>query len=191
MIKYGIQGGVGSFNEEAARYYFEKNSPSDYEIKYLYTSENVLKAIDDNEIDFGQFAVHNSTGGIVQESLQAMASHKFRIVDQFQIKISHALMIMPDAEIEQVDTFMSHPQVFAQCKSTLVHKYPNLKLVSGEGEMVDHANIARALSRGELDKNIAVMGSKVMAEIYDLKVVAENLQDQKENYTSFLVVKKI
>jgi prephenate dehydratase len=85
---------------------------------------------------------------------------------------------------------MSHPQVFAQCKTTLPEKYPELKQISGQGELIDHANVAKQMAAKKLPKNVATMGSKVLAELYGLKIVEDNLQDAKENYTSFLVVSR-
>ena len=86
---------------------------------------------------------------------------------------------------------MTHPQVLSQCKKTLAEKYPHLKLTSGSKELVDHALVAKRLAEGKLPKNLAVMGSKVLAKIYDLKIIEDNLQDSQENYTSFLLVKRI
>ena len=100
-------------------------------------------------------------------------------------------MIRKDATLKEITTIMSHPQVFAQCKKTLVQKYPNLTQTSGEGELIDHALVAKQLSEGKLPKNIATMGSKILAELYDLHIVEDNLQDLNENYTSFLLVGKI
>lgn len=190
-ITYGIQGGIGSFNEEAIRFYIEREKIGAHKILYLHTAENVMRALHEGEIDRGQVAIHNSVGGIVGESVHAMAAYKFKIVDEFAIKISHALMIRKDADMSEIKTIMSHPQVFAQCKDTLAKKYPHLKLFSGEGERIDHAVIAKELGEGKLPKTIATMGSRTLAEIYGLNIVEDNLQDAKENYTSFLQVARI
>jgi len=191
LMTYGIQGGKGSFNEEAIFYFLKRGEVSNYKIKYLYTSENVLDSLHKGEIDRGQFAIHNSVGGIVEESIQAMARYKFNIVDQFAIKISHSLMIRNDANFSEVNTIMSHPQVFAQCKETLSKKYPHLKQTSGKKELIDHAVVARYLSQKTLPKHIATMGSKILAKLYGLKIIEDNLQDARENYTSFLHVARI
>ncbi|KKR29968.1 MAG: Prephenate dehydrogenase [Candidatus Woesebacteria bacterium GW2011_GWA1_39_8] len=189
-ITYGIQGGRGSFNEEAMNYFLDKSQTKKYKIKYLYTTEAVLSALHAGVIDRGQFAIHNSVGGIVGESIEAMAKYKFKIVEEFAIRISHTLMIRSDARIGEVDTIMSHPQVFAQCKKTLSEKYPMLKRISGKGKLVDHALVAKKLSEYKLPKSIATIGSKVLATIYNLKTVENNLQDAKENFTSFILVER-
>ncbi len=189
-LTIGIQGGKGSFNEEALLYWLHRSGISDYKIEYLYTTEKVLAALHAGNIDRGQFAIHNSVGGIVEESVEAMAQYKFKIVEEFAIKIAHALMIRNDAEYSEITEVMAHPQVFAQCKNTLPQKYPHLKLTSGEGELIDHANVAKHLAAHKLPKHVATMGSKVLAELYDLKIIEDNLQDARENYTSFLLVSR-
>lgn len=190
FLTFGIQGGKGSFNEEAIHYYLKKTKIAKFKIKYLYTSENVLKALHRGDIDYGQFAIHNLAGGIVGESIQAMANYKFKIIEEFAIKISHALMIRRDVKFSQVSTIMTHPQVLAQCQGTIQKKYPNLKQTSGEKKLIDHAVVAKYLSEGKLPKNIATLGSKVLAEIYNLQIIEDNLQDAKENCTSFLLVSR-
>ena len=189
-LMVGIQGGSGSFNEEAARYYLSRNDINEFEIKYLYTTDNVLNALHRGQIDRGQFAIHNSTGGIVQETVEASCKYRFKIVEQFSIKISHALMIRKDTSLDKIDTIMTHPQVLKQCRKNLEEKYSKLTCTCGEGELIDHSNVAKHLSEGKLTSNIATMGSKVLAEIYDLKIVEDNLQDLENNYTSFLWVER-
>ena len=186
----GIQGGQGSFNEEAATYYLKREGVERYELVYLYTSSNVLKALHEGRVDRGQFAIHNSTGGIVEESIEAMADYKFKIVEEFAINIALALMIHPQAALSQIDTIMTHPQVLRQCRRSLAEKYSRLKLTSGSGELIDHANVAQHIAAGQLPANIAVMGSKILADIYGLKIVEDNLQDLQENYTSFLWIER-
>ena len=186
----GIQGGKGSFNEEAARYYLSRQGIAEFEIVYLHTTKNVLKALHEGSVDRGQFAMHNSIGGIVHESVEAMAEFNFKIVEEFSIKISHTLMIGKDAEFSAVDTIMTHPQVLRQCAKNLQEKYSRLKTTSGEGELIDHAKVAELLGRKELPKNVATMGSKVLAEINDLRIIEENLQDLAQNFTSFLWVER-
>ncbi len=189
-LSIGIQGGKGSFNEEAALYYLKRSGIESFRLAYLHTTARVLSALHEGEIDCGQFAIHNSTGGVVQESIEAMAEYRFEIKEQFSIKICHALMAAPGAALADIDTVMTHPQVLKQCKRTLEEKYPRLKLTSGEGELIDHAEVARHLSESKLPGNIAVMGSKILAEIYGLHLIEENLQDLENNFTSFLWVER-
>jgi arogenate dehydrogenase (NADP+), plant len=186
----GIQGGRGSFNEDAARYYMSRTPEIRCEIVYLHTTERVLRALHEGEIDRGVFAIHNSVGGMVGESVAAMARYRFGIVEEFAIKISHALMIASDADFSKVDTVMAHPQVLRQCRTNLEKKYANLRQTSGDGDLIDQAKVAELLGTGELPDSIATMGSRTLADLNGLRIVEDNLQDMDENFTSFLWVER-
>ncbi len=186
----GVQGGRGSFNEEAARYYLGRSSEKNVELRYLHTTENVLKSLYEGEIDRGQFAIHNSQGGIVHESIAAMARYRFEIVEEFAIKIRHCLMISPQSSLEEIESIMAHPQVFRQCRTNLEKKYSKLNLVSGEGELIDHAKVAELIASGEISSRTATMGSISLAALHGLRIIEEDLQDLHDNYTSFLWVQR-
>ena len=189
-IIYGIQGGKGSFNEEAILFYTKKNKINNFKIKYLFTSEKVLKNLHEGNIDFGLFAIQNAVGGVVEESTQAMVKYKFKIVKEFQILIRHFLMKRRDIDIKQIKTIMAHPQNFAQCKNNLEKKYPNLEQVSGRGNFLDTARCAEALVKSKIDKNTAVLGPKILAEIYNLEIIDKDLQDSTNNLTTFFLVER-
>src|SRR5919206_5318723 len=94
-LKVGIQGGVGSFNEQALKQYLEKQTiPQDeLEIKYLYTTDRVLSELKAGEIERGQFAVENSIGGPGQETLMAQAKYffdqKYEVIDRYSLQVVH------------------------------------------------------------------------------------------------------
>ncbi len=187
-IIYGIQGGKDSFNEEAIMFYTKKKEIRNFKIKYLFTSEKVLKNLHEGNIDYGLFAIQNAIGGVVEESTQAMAKYKFKIVEEFQILVRHFLMKRKDVGIRQIKTIIAHPQNFAQCKNNLEKEYPNLKQVSGKGDFLDTARCAEALANGKLEKNITILGPKILSKIYDFDILDEDLQDSKNNLTSFFLV---
>lgn len=182
----GIQGGKGSFNEEACHAKCKENGITHYTLKYLYTSERVLKAVHERSVDIGQCATQNSVGGVVRETIYAIAKYESHLSEEFEFLVNHCLHVRPGTKLSEIKTIMSHPQVFKQCQSTLAKKYPHLTLKSGTGNLIDSARIAKELGSGRLPKSVAVMAPKVCAELYDLETVAEGLQDRKDNYTSFV-----
>ena len=95
-----------------------------------------------------------------------------------------------DTKESEINTIMAHPQVLKQCKSTLAKKYSNYSLKSGTGKLIDTAEAARALAEGKLSKKTAILGPQILSELHDFDVVAKNLQDDKTNNTSFLMVKR-
>jgi len=185
-IKIGIQGGRGSFNEEACRIYCSNNLIDSYDIEYLYTSDCVLKALENREVDFGVCAIENSLGGLVWETVHALSQYNCRILDHFEIIINHALLGRADSSLATIDTIMSHPQALAQTQGTLARDYADKRQISGEGILVDQATAAAALAEGKLPATTAVVASRVCADLFGLTVLAEGLQDLAENLTTFL-----
>lgn len=186
QIKLGIQGGPGSFNEAAALKHMDDLAVA-YTLVYLHTTENVLAALNDGSIERGQFAIYNSLGGVVEESLKPMGMgiYRFSVIDKFSIPIAHCLMKRKGVEINRV---MAHPQVLKQCQVTLSREFPELERVSGTGTLIDTAMVAQKVAAGELPADTAVAGNRKLAEMWDFEIVRDNLQDASDNRTTFLWV---
>jgi prephenate dehydrogenase len=190
-VVVGIQGGVGSFNEEACRYYCESRQIADFDIKYLYTAPNVLDSLHRGDIDRGVFAIQSAKGGVVMESLQALGRYNCEIEQRFEILVDHCILHHPDIDFKDIGTLISHPQALAQCEGNLARNYPDLKQISGEGDLIDQALCARHIAQGKLPITMAVLAPKVCAELFGMTVHETSLQDRgKKNLTTFLWVKR-
>lgn len=185
MIKIGIQGDQGSFSEQAAYLFIEKHQIHDYEILYLINSENVLSKISNKEIDFGIFAMQNAQGGLVIESVNALATHLCNIVDMFEVMINQNLLAMPGVTAKEIKSIHSHRQAIRQCKRFLADHFWGIHLI----EENDTAESAKKLSQAHLPKTAAVIANERCAEIYGLEILQKNIHDLKNNYTLFLAVK--
>ena len=95
-----------------------------------------------------------------------------------------------DVDLKNIKTIMAHSQNFRQCKDNLAKKYLNLKQVSGQGDLLDTAKSAEALAKNKIDKNTAILGPKILATIYNLEIIDENLQDNENNLTTFFLVSR-
>jgi prephenate dehydratase len=186
---YGIQGGPGSFNDEAALLYLRKNKLK-ASIAYLYTTEAVLGALKTGKIKYGQFAIVNSKGGLVEETLSVLGKYPFKVEDDFSMPIRHCLLVRKDAP-KRIRTIIGHPQAFKQCEHNMAKYYSKQKKISGRGEMIDPSRAAESLAAGQLSSDTAVLGSATLAKIFNLKIFKRNLQDDPKNRTAFLVVRRL
>jgi prephenate dehydrogenase len=187
----GIQGGEGSFNEEACRHYAAAHDIAPVELRYLYTADNVLEALHTGQIDRGVFALQNAQGGVVLETVHGMSRYRCELVDIFEIVISHCLLIHPQADPTTLDTVISHPQALAQCRDTLQARYPQLERKSGAGDRIDQALCASHLAAGDLPPTTAVLAPGVCAELFGLRTLDSGLQDLgEENLTTFVWAKR-
>ncbi|HUY69430.1 MAG TPA: prephenate dehydratase domain-containing protein [Candidatus Tyrphobacter sp.] len=188
-VVIGLQGGEGSFNEEAGRAECARKGLKNYRFEYLYTARGVFRALAEETIAIGQMAIFNSAGGVVDESIRALAENNCRFVSSFSIPIRHFLLAQPGVKIDELKEIMSHPQALAQCRKKLQKRYPAQKLVSGRGKMIDQALAAKFLASGKLPRTTAVLAPLVCAELYPLNILDKDLQDLKENVTIFVWIK--
>lgn len=188
--RVGIQWWPGSFNETSIIDYCKKNHIHKLDIVYLYTTQAVVRAVYEGEVDFGHFAVCNSRGGIVDESIASIASYRYDVLDVHRIAINHVIMCLPSMTVGTIIWLKAHPQVFAQCKETLAREYPHLRLETWEGEMIDTARLAQALRDGEIEPHWGIIGNARLAEIYGLVIVSGWCADDPHNETSFFVIQR-
>lgn len=187
MKKVGIQGLEGSFSEQAAKFYCNKFDIQDFELAYLVSSMNVLDGLNSNEIDVGIFAMENAQGGVVIESVKALAENNCKIIDMFYVEISQNLMAKDSISLGEIEEIHSHEQALKQCKDYLAEKFWSKKLV----ETDDTAKSAQDLASGKLRDNVAVIASKQSAEKYGLNIVDHDIHDLKKNLTLFLAVERL
>lgn len=185
-MKIGISGAKGSFSEEAARLYSQNKGLVEPHIEYLISVENVLASLDSGSIDLGIFPIENSNGGIVIEAVYAMAAHTFVIEGMFELDVHHNLLVGKGVNPEEITKITSHDQAIKQCRMYLKRKWPGVDIEV----YADTAKAAEDLKSGVLPHTTAVIASKRAAEIYDLDILEESIQDLKFNYTSFIAAIK-
>ena len=189
----GIQGGKGSFNEEACRDFCSRHSDKipAYRIEPLYKSDMVLSELHEGKIDRGFFAIQNSKGGVVMETIKALSQYNCEILDVFDIVISHCILHHPSISFDKIDTIISHPQALKQCANNLKKDYNNIVLEEGKGNRIDQSLCAKYIGEGKIPPTTAVLGPKVCAKLYNLTIHQTDLQDLgKNNITTFALIQR-
>ena len=186
-MRVGIQGIEGSFSVEAAKSYCKKFGIENFELKYLVSSMNVLDNLSNNLIDTGIVAMENAQGGVVIESVEALAKNQCEIIDMFYVEISQNLLAIDGVSVGDIEEIHSHEQALKQCKDYLAEKFWSKKLV----EQDDTAKAAQDLAEGKLPKQVAVFASKFSANKYGLNILDHDIHDLKKNLTLFLAVKRL
>lgn len=191
-IKIGVQWWEWSFNHIAIEY-FLSHHPDFWEgkkidIVYLFTTDAVLDALNSGAIDYGQFALANSIGGIVWETIWWLGKYRWKYIMEYAISVEHSLLLYPDTPIEQITTIMWHEQAVRQCEVTLKKLFPNANTLGGTWDLTDNASIAAALASWQLPRNIAAIGHRSLANIHSLQIYQENIHDRHDNETTFVLV---
>ncbi len=186
--RIGVMGIQGSFSEEAAVEYVRDNSLGEFELVELISTERVLRAVEQRDVDLGIFALENSNGGVVYESVYAMASFRFRVEDLFEIDVNHTLLGHPSLSgRDTIDRIASHQQALRQCRMWLRHNFPTTLTT----EEADTAQAARMLASGSLPPTTAVIASERCAELFGLQVLERRIQDLKFNFTTFVAATRL
>ena len=189
MELIGLQGGIGSYNDTAIRYYLGTDYSSK-KISYLDSTPNVFLALNKNEIECGQFAVYNNKSGLYQESLDSITINTFKVIDIYDIPINHALMVHKNQSLKNISKIITHKEVVKQCRKKINEKYHNLDLEFTSGKLIDPATIASKIVSEDEFFEVCVIGNPLLAEINNLKVIDLDLSNDKDSRSTFFLVKK-
>ena len=187
MMTIGIQGGKGSYSEQAAHEFAKNHGLESAEIVYQISSEHVLEGVENGETNYGIFAMENAQGGVVIESVEALAKFRCEIIEMFHIPITQNLLGLAGTHVGDVTEIHSHQQALRQCKDYLSEHFWTRPLIEDD----DTAEAARRLSEGKLPKTAGVIANKACADLYGLEILQESIHDLKHNLTLFLGVKKL
>ena len=173
-----FQGTEGAYSQLALKEYFGNHTDS----WHVDTWRDAMEAIKNGEADYAVLPIENSSAGIVSENYDLMVEYDNCIVGEQIIRIDHALLALKDAKMEDITDIYSHPQALMQCSRYLdAHR---------EWEKHSCKNTAMASQKVKEDGKIhkAAIASKLNAKIYGLQVLEEAIQDNKDNYTRFIIV---
>ncbi len=109
--------------------------------------------------------------------------HSTQIHGEYFLNVEHNLLCKPNAEISDIKFVRSHAQAIGQCQK-IINKNKFQPIISA-----DTAGSAKELAEGN-DKSIAAIASELSANIYKLKILEKNIEDEKGNVTRFLVMGK-
>lgn len=139
----------------------------------------VFQEVDRKRVDYGVIPVENSIEGAVSHSLDMFIDSDLKINSEIFFEISHHLM--SNSDLKQIKRIYSNPQVFGQCRIWLETHIP-------KAELIETASTTAAAKRAAQEEGAAAIASKLAATIYNLKVLAEGIEDLSHNVTRFLVI---
>ena len=180
IIKIAIQGIKGSFHHQVAQEYFGNAIVVD---ECLSFEELVDSLLQDN-CKQAVMAIENSIAGAIIPNYALIDKNNLEIIGEYYLDIHQNLMALQGQQIEDILEVHSHPMALLQCMEYL-KKYPNIKLVEDK----DTAETARRIHQKQL-KGIAAIASKTASIMYDLEILAPEIQTINNNMTRFVIVSK-
>jgi prephenate dehydratase len=178
--RVAFQGERGAFSEEAAL----RLLGNDIELVPRKTFVALYDSIDNGDADYVLAPVANSIAGVVHASVTLLRQSSLVAVDNVEIRIEQHLIGRPDATFESIETVQSHPVALAQCQRFFA-EHPRLKAVTAEDTA---GSVAEIMQRTDATR-AAIAGSRA-AELYGAAIIRNSIQDQPENFTRFVLLKK-
>lgn len=176
----GIQGIKGSFHHQVAQEYYNQ----DVVVDECMSFEELVDSLLSGKTDQAVMAIENSIAGPIIPNFALIDKNNLHIIGEHYLSIHQNLMALKGQNIEDIQEVHSHPMALLQCMEFL-KKYPNIKLVEDK----DTAETARRIQANQL-KGIAAVASKTAAEMYDLEILAPEIQTINDNMTRFVIIKK-
>ncbi len=176
MTKVAFQGERGSFSEDAVTKFF--GTVALLPCRYL---PDVFEAVAQDQANFGVVPVENSQAGSINESYDLLLKYELAIFGEVDLRINHCLLALPGESLESIKTVYSHPQALAQCEEFL------RKLGADIMPTYDTAGSAKMIREREL-KSCAAIASERVSQIYQMNILAQNIQTNPNNYTKFFVI---
>ncbi len=174
-----IQGVRGAFHEIAARHYYNQ----ELDIVPASTfAELVQKAEAKIEVDSGIMAIENTIAGSLMLNYSLLQNSHLHVSGELFLRIKQNLMTLPGVRMEDLKEVHSHPIAIQQCVQ-FFKQYPHIQLVESEDTALS-ARYIKEKQRGD----IGAIASTLAADLYELSLLAESIETNKQNYTRFLIL---
>lgn len=175
-LRIAYLGPAGTFTESAARKHFG-SAPV---FSPLAAIDEVFRAVEAGNADYGVVPAENSTEGTVGRTLDLLLASPLAICGEVVLRIHHHLL-SKGVTAEAAQQLYSHAQSLAQCHEWLNRNLPALP-------RVPVASNAEAARRAAQDTQSCAIAGAAAAELYGLQVLAANIEDDPNNTTRFLVL---
>jgi chorismate mutase/prephenate dehydratase len=178
MIRVAIQGETGSYSEEAARMLFGDTLA----IIGFEDFESAFLAVRHGGADHAVIPIENKIVGDIVAPRELMRSGGYRVYDRVVIEVRHVLAGTGDATLERIESIRSHVEALKQCRLFLDSLGDVRKIICA-----DTASAAREIV-AEGDPVNAAICSRRAADIYGARIICENIADDPDNRTTFVVI---
>lgn len=172
----GYLGPEGTFTEAAVLKHFGHSAGT----RPLAAIDEVFREVEAGAADYGVVPIENSTEGAVHHTLDMFMNSTLKICAEIELRVHHFLLgRVPD--VAAVRRVYAHQMALAQCREWLDRNLSGI-------ERVPLSSNAEAARRARAEEGAAAIASVRAAEIYGLNILAQNVEDEPDNTTRFLVI---
>lgn len=186
-INIAVSGDQGSFSELAAQQYIQEKTLKAAKIIYATDMEGALTKLDNNQVRYAVIPVFNKIVGEVDPAKQALSKRTVKTVEKIRLSISFCLMSKQGTSKKDITQIAYYDVAGKQCQKFIQQNFPRMPI----NLRADTGLAAKELSDGILSQTTAIIAPKHCSEIFQgLQIIAENIQDDPDNYSDFIIVTK-
>jgi prephenate dehydratase len=178
-MKIAIQGELGSFSHEALRTFLPGNVALP-----CVTSSEVFDRLESGQAGAALIPIENSLAGPVAQHLDLLLEKTAWVQREFRLCIRHNLIAAPGTRLADVRRVLSHPIALEQCRKFFL-AHPSVR---PEAFYDTAGSVKHILESGARD-TAAIAGAQAASE-YGGRVLARGIEDDKQNYTRFFLVRR-
>jgi len=175
-MKIAFQGESGAYSEQAVFEYCGQVDTQPCE-----TFDDVFDAVASGACASGLVPIENSLAGSIHQNYDLLLRHELHIVGEYFLRVRHCLIGFPGVTKNEIRHVISHPQALGQCAGYLRGLGVKIEPV------YDTAGSVKMLKQGG-ERTMAAIASRRAAEIYEMEILQEGIEDNPENYTRFLEI---
>lgn len=179
-MEIGYLGPKGTFTEKAAICYSQTIKRVPYQ-----SIEDIINDVNNNLIEIGVVPIENSIEGTVNATMDMLIFNSdIKILKEIAIPIDQNLIVNRSYNGGEIKKILSHPQALGQCRHFLNKYYHNAVQIATSST----AEAAKLISMSK--EPLACLANSLCAELYNLKILHNKIQDNKTNETRFIVIDK-
>ena len=177
MIQVSFQGEKGSYSHQASEKYFGGHIA----VRPCRTLRDVFHAVEARGVAFGIVPIENSYEGSINETYDLLATTSSKVCGEVTVRVRHCLIARQGTKLGQIRRVYSHPQALAQCAKFLrSHRLEGVPSYDTAGSV--------KLVREMRSSKVGAIASGRAAQLYDMQIISEGIEDAEANYTRFLIL---
>ncbi|KZN37732.1 prephenate dehydratase [Pseudoalteromonas luteoviolacea] len=172
-------GGQGSYSQLACHKYFSRRPGKLVELG-CQSFDEITTSVEQGKADFGILPIENTSSGSINEVFDLMQHAQVSIVGEVTHSVEHCLLAKPGIELKDVKKIYAHPQPFAQCS----------RFIQSLADIIQETcdSTSSAIKMAAETEQSAAIGSAQAGKSQGLEVLKDELANQAENHSRFIVV---
>ncbi len=177
-MRIAFQGEPGAYSEAAALEHFGSHIETIPQMSF----EAVFQSVENGECSYGLIPIENSLAGSIHQNYDLLLKQTLYVVGEHLLPIHHCLIALPGADLAGIRKVISHPQALAQCDGYL-HSLAGVAVEP----VYDTAGSVKMM-RQQGDPSVAAIASRRAAELYEMDILGDRIEDHPANFTRFLAI---